>query len=644
MATLAEGGFPSVPFFVDISDTTQLLSDIGLMGQLLGSNLYDYLTSNNTNGNTKLSLAKDAQGNLSVTSTDTASGASFQYNLDSARNVTTTTFGQNGNYYIGVYNGDANISADNAIIDIHSSGTVVINGTGNDISNRGGANTLVVTGNNNTISSSTGSTTFINGINNGFNGASGNSVLALGANSTAQVNGTGQSIELLADGAGVTTTQNGNTVDDWAGNNFVNGANQKINMNTDTVSPGTKQIMTVTGDANTINASDGSQSFSTGQNNNFNGSQNGALVAVAKDSSVNVSGTGQQVELLDDQSRANFSQTGNSVDVWGSNDEVDGVGGQAIKQGPSASNFHNNTQSNVQYAEVYGPDGRPVPMSPGGSTTIDYTGTVTIGGVTKHPHVTQTDTAGYVDGYGGEDGDDDSGPSPENSVDDDPIVISFDSNQVTTTSAATGIPSIHDGQLSTMGWITPGEGILMQVGSDDTLSAVKSFDSLATMDTNGDQRISSSDSSWSSLRLLTTDSHGVDKLITLSEAGVKDVSLIASPEYRYDNGNLISTQSVVDLKGGKYGMAADVTFKGQVVNTEQFVSDFKDSIKQALSNAATSILKDYQSNVSSLTSSDTINSFYKDETAVGTTTGSFLTDIGDHSKIALPAIFSHGGA
>lgn len=645
--TLGQFGQSFTPGVTQDSNTAQLMGDVKLMGQLLrtdSSKLYNYLTSNTTNGDSQLSLKKDSQGDMSVTMTDSGSGESMQYNLDGSGNITTTTVSQNGQNYIGVYNGNANVSADNSRIDIRTSGTVTINGTGNDIANLGGANTIIVGGNNNTINASTGSTTFINGINNGFNGASGNSILALGANSTAQVNGGGVSIELLADGAGVTTTQDGNTVDDWAGNNFVNGANQKINLNTDTASPGAKQIMTVTGDGNSINASDGSQTFSTGQNNNFNGSQNGALVAVAKDSSVNVSGSGQQVELLDDQSRANFSQTGNSVDVWGSNDEVDGVGGQAITQGPSASNFHNNTQSNVQYAEVYGPDGRPVPMSPGGSTTIDYTGTVTIGGVTKHPHVTQTDTAGYVDGDEDEGGDGDSGPSQENSVDDDPIVVSFDSNQITTTSASAGIPSIHDGQLSTMGWITPGEGVLMQVGSDNTLSAVKSYDSLTAMDTNGDQQISGSDSSWSSLRLLTTDSLGVDNVITLSQAGVEGISLQTSPEYRYDNGNFISSQSVVDLEGGKYGMAADVTFKGQTVNTEQFVSDFKNSIKQTLSNAANSILKDYQNNVSATTASNTVLSFYKNETTTTPSTGSYLTDIGDHSKIALPAIFSHGGA
>lgn len=195
-----------------------------------------------------------------------------------------------------------------------------------------------------------------------------------------------------------------------------------------------------------------------------------------------------------------------------------------------------------------------------------------------------------------------------------------------------------------MGWITPGEGVLMQVGSDNTLSAVKSYDSLTAMDTNGDQQISGSDSSWSSLRLLTTDSLGADKLITLSQAGVEGISLQASPEYRYDNGNFISSQSVVDLDGGKYGMAADVTFKGQTVNTEQFVSDFKNSIKQTLSNAANSILKDYQNNVSATTASNTVLSFYKDDTTTTPSTGSYLTDIGDHSKIALPAIFSHGAA
>lgn len=645
--TLEDLQAPVLPIILNISDDIQFVKDVGLMGQLLvndGYSLYNYLTSHNTDGNTTLSLAKDSQGNIAVSATDSASGASMQYNFDGAGNVTTTTIGMNGKYYIGVFHGDANITADNSIVDIHSSGTVTINGTGNDVTNLGGANTLVVSGNNNTVNASTGSTTFINGINNGFNGASANSVLALGANSTAQVNGTGVSIELLADGAGVTTTQDGNSVDDWAGNNFVNGANQKINLNTDTVSPGTKQIMTVTGDGNSINASDGSKTFSTGQNNNFNGSQNGALVAVAKDSSVNVSGSGQQVELLDDQSRANFSQTGNSVDVWGSNDEVDGVGGQAITQGPSASNFHNNTQSNVQYAEVYGPDGRPVPMSPGGSTTIDYTGTVTIGGVTKHPHVTQTDTAGYVDGDEDEGGDGDSGPSQENSVDDDPIVVSFDSNQITTTPASAGIPSIHDGQLSTMGWITPGEGVLMQVGSDNSLSAVKSFASLSTMDTDGDKQISSNDTAWSSLRLLTTDSLGVEKLVTMSQAGVEDISLQASPEYRYDNGNLISAQSVVSLEDGKYGMAADVTFQGQVVSTDQFVSDFKNSIKQTLSNAANNILQDYQNKVTAPTSTNDNLSFFKDETTVGSSAGSYLTDIGDHSKIALPAIFSHGGS
>lgn len=640
--TVGQFGLPFAPGYTDNSDTAQFVGDLGLMAKLLSydsSKLYNYLTSNGSNNSVQISLEKDSQNVVTLTLKDDNNNRSLQFNSDASGNVKTSTLTSNGQTYIGVYNGSSNIVSDNARVEIRTNGAVSIKGNGNDIVNLGGANTVISSGNNNTISSSTGSTTFIDGVNNGFNASSGHSVVAIGANSTAQINGTGQSIELNADGAGVTTTQGGNTVDDWGGNNFVNGSNQTVNLCGNTASPGYKQIMTLNGNNNTLNASNGSETYASGQNNTFNGATNGALIAVTANSSVTVKGTGQQVELLNDKSLATFTQTNNKVDVWGSSDEIDGVGGQAVTQGPSASNLKNNTQSNVRYASVYGPDGSLHPMAPGGSTTVEYQGVpITSSGSTRHASVSYTDEAGdFTPGEGG------SSPLPTDNPRLDPVVISFESNRVSTTSASSGIPSIHDGQLSTMGWITPGEGILMQLGSDHSLTAVKSFDSLSALDTDGDSQISRDDSSWSSLRLLTTDNLGVDKLITLNQAGVDDISLQASPEYKFDHGNLISAQSVVDLDGGKYGMAADVTFNDQSVNTEQFVADFKNSISQSLTKAADSIFKDYQKTVTAPTSTNNTLSFHKDEMTGGATSGAYLADIGDHSRIALPAIFSHEG-
>ncbi|KXV04371.1 hypothetical protein AD929_00115 [Gluconobacter potus] len=90
-------------------------------------------------------------------------------------------------------------------------------------------------------------------------------------------------------------------------------------------------------------------------------------------------------------------------------------------------------------------------------------------------------------------------------------------------------------------------------------------------------------------------------------------------------------------------MAVDVTFNDQSVNTEQFVADFKNSISQSLTKAADSIFKDYQKTVTAPTSTNNTLSFHKDEMTGGATSGAYLADIGDHSRIALPAIFSHEG-
>lgn len=138
----------------------------------------------------------------------------------------------------------------------------------------------------------------------------------------------------------------------------------------------------------------------------------------------------------------------------------------------------------------------------------------------------------------------------------DPIVISYKNDQLQTVSPTT---SHHFADGTETGWITPGEGVLVQ-DEGNQMAPVRDFAALDHLDSNHDGIISAQDQEWSALSLSIPGDGSRDTSISLDQAGVSSISLTSRPTFITENGNTVTAQSAVSLANGKQGLASDVSF------------------------------------------------------------------------------------
>ncbi|KXV42448.1 hypothetical protein AD942_00065, partial [Gluconobacter japonicus] len=395
-------------------------------------------------------------------------------------------------------------------------------------------------------------------------------------------NGTGQIVHLLADNSNANLSQAGNTTYVWGTNDSISGNGTKVLMG-----GSTNQSFTANGDDNTINPSGNSTTFINGQNNTFNGAGLSSVAAFGGNSSGTVNGN-SKILFNEDNTHVTVTQAGNNVEVWAKNDILSGVSGQNIQQPLGNTGFEDQTTSeepttnaapvdvppsaspgpaspvpadpiptpdpNNQNAAPLGPDGKPVFAAPGQPVIITYPQaggtriTVSndpdgpIAGESGGPEIITTDSPGLIGN-----GIDDDGSWVYDDIYEedswDPIVISYKNDQLHTVSSTA---SHHFTDGNETGWITPGEGVLVQ-GEGNQLAPVRDFAALDHLDSNHDGIISAQDQEWNALSLSIPGDGSRDTSISLDQAGVSSISLTSRPTFITENGNTVTAQSAVSL-------------------------------------------------------------------------------------------------
>ncbi len=188
--------------------------------------------------------------------------------------------------------------------------------------------------------------------------------------------------------------------------------------------------------------------------------------------------------------------------------------------------------------------------------------------------------------YGGDDGGGDDGGGDDGGSGSgyyDPVVLNLSGKSVQTVGLSDS-PAYFDmknnGTAIQTGWITPGEGLLVDDPTDAPITndseLIGGFGALQQLDSNGDGVLNASDAAWNQLRVWV-DAAGTaqfqsGELVTLDQLGITSINLNATMTDQSNNGNIILDQSTFTTVGGGTGDIAGVGLVGSDSSSAQLSS------------------------------------------------------------------------